>query len=75
MWWDQELADLKSTVLSDTSLEDFLTSYEIDIIKENSTRYRNLTNGLFVPGHKERVSSLLRFLKRNKTFQRLKLYS
>ena len=56
MWWDQELADLKTTVASDTSLEDFLTSYEIEIIKENSTRYRNLKNGILVPNHKARVS-------------------
>ena len=59
MWWDQELTDLRSTVLSDTVLEDFLTTYEIDIIKENSTRYKNLTNGLLIPNHNQRVSVFL----------------
>ena len=59
MWWDQELTDLRSTVISNTVLEDFLTAYEIDIIKENSTRYKNLTNGLLIPNHNQRVSVFL----------------
>ena len=55
MWLDQEVNDLKNTFLSESTLEDFLSDYEIDIIKENSTRYKNLHNGVIIPRHKRNV--------------------
>ena len=55
MWWESELAELSSSFLSDPTLDDFLSEKEIEVIKENSTRYSNLKNGLIVPKHNAKV--------------------
>ena len=55
MWFKSELDQLEKTFQSEHALEDFLTEAEIDVIKENSTRYANLKNGLIVPRHNAKV--------------------
>ena len=55
MWLDGEIDDLKSLTSNDCKLENFLTEEEIDIIKQNSTRYVNLRNQVFVPQHNRKV--------------------
>ena len=55
MWFQSELAALEKCIQSDHVLEDFLTEKEIDVIKENSTRYANLHSGLVVPRHNAKV--------------------
>ena len=55
MWFESELAALEKCVQSDHVLEDFLSEKEIDVIKENASRYRNLHNGLVVPRHNAKV--------------------
>lgn len=55
MWLKSEIDDLKSIVSSDSRLENFLTKEEIDVIKQNSTRYVNLRNQVFVPQHNRKV--------------------
>ena len=56
MWFESELAALEKCVQSDHVLEDFLSEKEIDVIKENASRYRNLHNGLVVPRHNAKVN-------------------
>ena len=48
MWTKWELEELEGT-LRDITLEDVLTEEEIMVIKENSTRYKNLTSSIMVP--------------------------
>ena len=55
MWLQSELAALEKCFKSDSVLEDFLSEKEIDVIKENATRYANLRNGLVVPKHNAKV--------------------
>ena len=55
MWFQSELAALEKCFQSDHVLEDFLTEKEIDVIKENASRYANLHNGLVVPRHNAKV--------------------
>ena len=55
MWLSSEIDDLKSIVSNDSKLENFLTKDEIDVIKQNSTRYVNLKNHVFVPQHNRKV--------------------
>ena len=55
MWLQSELTELSKTFQSEHTLEDFLSEKEIDVIKENATRYRNLKNGLIVPRHNAKV--------------------
>ena len=57
MWLQSELTELSKTFQSEHTLEDFLSEKEIDVIKENATRYRNLKNGLIVPRHNAKVFS------------------
>ena len=54
MWTKWELSELEGTIRAIT-LEDVLTDKEIEVIKENSTRYSNLKSGIFVPKHKDKV--------------------
>ena len=56
MWLSSEIENLKLLVQSDSKLEHFMTKEEIDIIKQNSTRYVNLKNQVFVPQHDRKVS-------------------
>ena len=55
MWLQSELNDLSKIFQSDPTLEDFLSEKEIDVIKENGTRYTNLKNGLVIPKHNAKV--------------------
>ena len=55
MWLSSEIENLKSLVQSDSKLEHFMTKEEIDVIKQNSTRYVNLKNQVFVPQHDRKV--------------------
>ena len=55
MWLQSELTALNEVFQSDPALEDFLSEKEIDVIKENATRYANLRNGLIVPKHNAKV--------------------
>ena len=55
MWTKWELSELEGTI-RDITLEDVLTEKEIEVIKENSTRYSNLKSGIFVPKHKDKVN-------------------
>ena len=54
MWTKAELEDLGET-FRDIKLEDIVDEEELAVIKENSTRYLNLKNGLFVPQHTRAV--------------------
>ena len=54
MWTKWELSELEGT-LRDIKLEDVMTEDEILVIKENSTRYSNLTNEITVPKHRDKV--------------------
>ena len=62
MWLNSEIDDLKSIVSSDSKLENFLTKQEIDVIKQNSTRYVNLKNQVFVPQHNRKVMLVTQIL-------------
>ena len=63
MWLSSEIENLKLLVQSDSKLENFMTKEEIDVIKQNSTRYVNLKNQVFVPQHDRKVSYSLISLK------------
>ena len=54
MWTKHELEDLSET-FRDIKLEDIVDEDELAVIKENSTRLRNLKNGLVVPKHDKKV--------------------
>ena len=54
MWTESELEDLSDTCRG-IKLEDILEPDEIEVIKENSTRYNNLVDGIFVPQHQRKV--------------------
>ena len=56
MWLQSELVALEKCFQSDHVLEDFMSEKQIDVIKENATRYANLRNGLIVPKHNAKVS-------------------
>ena len=58
MWTKHELEDLSET-FRDIKLEDIVDEDELAVIKENSTRYFNLKNGLVVPKHKRSVSFMI----------------
>ena len=55
MWTKAELEDLSDT-FRDIVLEDIVDEEELSVIKENSTRYSNLKNGLVVPKHNKKVN-------------------
>ena len=55
MWLQSELTELSKTFQSEHTLEDFLSEKEIDVIKENASRYANLHNGLVIPRHNAKV--------------------
>ena len=55
MWLQSELAALEKCFKSEHVLEDFMSEKEIDVIKENATRYANLRNGFIVPKHNAKV--------------------
>ena len=57
MWTKAELEDLGET-FHDVKLEDILDEDELAVIKENSTRYFNLKNGIVVPRHNKKVFKL-----------------
>ena len=59
MWTDLELKQLEST-LEDVELDHILTEEEIEIIKQNSTRYENLQNRVIVPLHRKKVRFLFK---------------
>ena len=54
MWTDIELKQLEST-LEDVELDHILTEEEIEIIKQNSTRYNSLKSEIIVPKHTKEV--------------------
>ena len=54
MWTKWEISELEGTI-RDIKLEDVLTEKEIEVIKENSTRYANLKSGIFIPKHNDKV--------------------
>ena len=54
MWTKTELEDLSET-FRDVKLEDIVDEDELAVIKENSTRYFNLKNGIVVPRHNKTV--------------------
>lgn len=54
MWTKWEISELEGTI-RDIKLEDVLTEREIEVIKENSTRYANLKSGIFIPKHNDKV--------------------
>ena len=54
MWTKAELEDLGDT-FRDIKLEDILDEEELAVVKENSSRYFNLKNGVVVPKHKKKV--------------------
>ena len=56
MWLQSELTELSKIFKTDPTLEDFLSEKEIDVIKENATRYTNLRNGLVIPKHNAKVN-------------------
>ena len=58
MWTKAELEDLGDT-FRDIKLEDILDSEELDVIKENSSRYKNLVDGIIVPKHNKKVRNIL----------------
>ena len=58
MWTKHELEDLSET-FRDIKLEDIVDEDELAVIKENSTRYFNLKNGLVVPKHNKKVFIIL----------------
>ena len=55
MWTKTELEDLSET-FRDVKLEDIVDEDELAVIKENSTRYFNLKNGIIVPRHDKPVT-------------------
>ena len=55
MWTKTELEDLSET-FRDVKLEDIVDEDELAVIKENSTRYFNLKNGIVVPRHNKTVT-------------------
>ena len=56
MWTDLELKQLEST-LEDVELDHILTEEEIEIIKQNSTRYNSLKSEIIVPKHTREVKN------------------
>ena len=61
MWTKAELEDLAETCRG-IKLEDVLDKDEIEVIKENSTRYLNLKDGIFVPSHTRKVIFLINLI-------------
>lgn len=61
MWTKAELEDLAETFRG-IKLEDVLDEDEIEVIKENSTRYLNLKDGIFVPSHTRKVIFLINLI-------------
>ena len=59
MWTKHELEDLSET-FRDIKLEEIVDEDELAVIKENSTRYFNLKNGLVVPKHNKKVLYIFR---------------
>ena len=58
MWTKPELEDLAGT-FRDIKLEDIVDAEELEVIKRNPARYRNLVNRLIVPPHTRSVKSYL----------------
>ena len=54
MWTHDELKQLELT-LKDVDLDHILTPEEIEIIKQNSTRYNSLKSEIIVPKHDKEV--------------------
>ena len=54
MWTKTELEDLGST-FRDIKLEDIVDSEELEVIKRNPARYKNLVNRIVVPPHNRSV--------------------
>ena len=54
MWTHDELKRLELT-LKDVDLDHILTPEEIEIIKQNSTRYNSLKSEIIVPKHDKEV--------------------
>ena len=54
MWTKAELQDLGDT-FRDIKLEDIVNSEELEVIKRNPARYKNLVNRIVVPPHKRSV--------------------
>ena len=55
MWTKHELKDLEDT-FRDIKLEDIVDSEELEVIKRNPARYRNLVNRVIVPPHNRSVN-------------------
>ena len=60
MWTDIEIKKLEST-LEHVELDHILTEQEIEIVKENSTRYTSLKSEIIVPKHNKEVELFLEF--------------
>ena len=58
MWTHDELKQLELT-LKDVDLDHILTQEEIEIIKQNSTRYNSLKSEIIVPKHDKEVNIIL----------------
>ena len=58
MWTKWELDELEGT-LRDITLEDVLTEEEINVIKENSSRYENLKSSIMIPKHTKPVKTII----------------
>ena len=58
MWTKWELDELEGT-LRDITLEDVLTEEEINVIKDNSTRYENLKSSIMIPKHTKPVKTII----------------
>ena len=71
MWLQSELKALSETFQSEHTLEDFLPENELNVIKENATRYANLKNGLIIPRHNAKVR-FINFLVKLYTYYRIK---
>ena len=55
MWTKHELKDLEDT-FRDIKLEEIVDSEELEVIKRNPARYRNLVNRVIVPPHNRSVN-------------------
>ena len=61
MWTKHELKDLEDT-FRDIKLEDIVDSEELEVIKRNPARYRNLVNRVIVPPHNRSVNIQIEIL-------------
>ena len=61
MWTKHELKDLEHT-FRDIKLEDIVDSEELEVIKRNPARYRNLVNRVIVPPHNRSVNIQIEIL-------------